>query len=89
MEHLEKRKGQREECFMAVNIAYDDKAHTDFIRNISRSGMFIDSNKAIPAGRALLLTYDLPGQGPTKCIGQVVWMNSEGMGVRLPEGGEF
>ena len=89
MEYLEKRKDPREECLVAVNFSFDDKAHTEFIRNISQSGMFIDSNMQIPKGRALILSYDLPERGATKCIGQVVWSDSMGMGIRLPKGGAF
>lgn len=74
---------------MAVNFVIDDKAYTEFSRNISKGGMFIDSTMQIPAGRALLLSYDLPKQGPTKRIGQVVWSDSTGMGIRLPRGGEY
>ncbi len=89
MEHLEKRKDPREECFMAVNFTFDDKAYSEFIRNISKRGMFIVSNMQIPSGRALTLSYNLPEQGPAKRIGQVVWSDSGGMGIRLPAGGEF
>jgi hypothetical protein len=35
------------------------------------------------------LTYHSPQQGPKKRIGQVVWTDSGGMGIRLPKGGEF
>ncbi len=74
---------------MSVNITFDDKSYTEFIRNMSTKGMFIDSNIQIPPGRALLLTYDLPEQGPNKRIGQVVWSTPRGMGIRLPDGGGF
>jgi len=89
MEYPEKRSDPREECFMAVTIAYEDKIYTDFIRNMSKRGVYIDTNKQIPAGRALILTYHSPQQGPKKRIGQVVWTDSGGMGIRLPKGGEF
>ena len=89
MENREKRKDPREECVMAVNFVINDKAYTEFTRNISKSGMFIDSNMQIPAGHALLLTYQAPMQTPTKRIGQVVWSDAVGMGIRLPEGGEY
>ena len=89
MENPEKRKDLREECIMAVNFVIDDKAYTEFSRNISDGGMYIDSNMQIPAGRALLLAYQMPRQKPTKRIGQVVWSDSMGMGIRLPKGGEY
>ena len=89
MEYPEKRSDPREECFMAVNIAYEDKVYTEFIRNISKRGVYIATNEQIPAGRALILTYHSPQQGPEKRIGQVVWTDSKGMGIRLPKGGEF
>ena len=89
MENLEKRKDPREECVMAVNLVIDDKAYTEFSRNISKGGMYIGSNMQIPAGRALLLAYQVSQQKPTKRIGQVVWSDSMGMGIRLPKGGKY
>ena len=89
MENLEKRKALREECVIAVNLVIDDKAYTEFTKNISKGGMCIDSNMQIPAGRALLLAYQVPQQKPIKRIGQVVWSDSMGMGIRLPKGGEY
>ena len=89
MDYSEQRKNPRNECFIAVNFAFDDKCYTEYIRNISEGGIFISSTMQIPPGRALLLTYDLTEQGSAKRIGQVVWSDPEGMGVRLPEGGEF
>ncbi len=56
---------------------------------MSKGGMYIDSNMKIPAGRALLLTYQEFQQKPTKRIGQVVWSDSMGMGIRLPKGGLY
>ena len=89
MENTEKRKALREDCVMAVNIVIDDKAYTEFSRNMSEGGMYIDSSLKIPAGRALLLTYQESQQKPTKRIGQVVWSDSMGMGIRLPKGGLY
>jgi hypothetical protein len=89
MERSEKRKAPREECIIAVNIVIDDKAYTEFSRNMSKGGMYIDSNMQIPTGRALLLTYQESQQKPTKRIGQVVWSDSMGMGIRLPKGGLY
>jgi hypothetical protein len=89
MEYPEKRSDPREECFMTVDIAYEDKVYTDFIRNISNNGVYINTSEHIPIGRALILTYHSPQQGPKKRIGQVVWTDSGGMGIRLPKGGEF
>jgi len=89
MDYQEQRENSRNDCFIAVNFAFDDKSYTEFIRNIGKGGIFVSSNMQVPAGRALLLTYDLPEQGPIKRIGQVVWSDSEGMGIRLPEGGKY
>ena len=89
MEASERREYPREDCHITINFIYEDKAHTEFILNISKGGIFIDSNEQIPSGHALILTYDSPQQVPTKHIGQVAWANSGGMGIRLPKGGGF
>ena len=87
METSERRKDPRENCFMAVDFAFDDKSYTEFIRNISNRGLFIETNMQIPPGRAVLLTYDSPEQGPIKRIGKVVRSEPTGVGLRLPNGG--
>jgi len=74
------------EIYQAYSDEYDQMInHQDYLGN--GSGMFIDSNLKIPAGSALMLAYHPPQQGPTKRVGQVVWSNSAGMGIRLPVGG--
>ena len=85
----ERRKYPREECFIAVNFAFDDKAYTDFIRNISKNGIYIESKEQVPRGRAIVLAYHPPKQRPTKRIGKIVRSNLSGMGVRFPKGGAF
>ena len=80
---LEKRLYSREECFMPVNFAFEGKAYTEFIRNISNGGMYIESYMKIPAGKPITLTDTLPAKGPVKCRAMVVWDNSEGIGVQL------
>jgi len=89
MEISERRRDPREDCLLVVNFAFDDKAHTAFIRNVSAGGLYIDCVENIPPQRAIILTYHPPRKGPIKRIGQVVWSDSAGMGIRLPEGGEF
>lgn len=89
MRASKRRRYPREECFIGVNFAYDDKAYTEFIRNISERGFYIESNEQIASGYAIMLTYQPPQQGPAKHIGKVVWSDSTAMGIRLAEGGKY
>jgi hypothetical protein len=83
METLEKRQPPRENCLMIVDFACEDKAYTEFIRNISKGGMNIDSHVFIPIGNGLTLTFQYPQQGPVKRIGKVVRTDAGVMGIQL------
>ncbi len=80
---LEKRGDPREICFIPITFAFEDRIYTEFIRNISRRGIYIESDVQILKGRDLTLSYHLPEKEPIKRVGKVMWANSEGMGVQL------
>jgi hypothetical protein len=80
---LEKRKHPRQDCLIPITFSFKERAYQEFIRNISRSGMYIESVLQISEGRDLTLSYHLPEIGPFKRVAKVIWANPGGMGVRF------
>lgn len=78
----ERRQAARKTYFVPVNYATPDRAYSEFIRNVSESGVFIETKHLIPPGRELTLTFSLPGYcEPLKLMGKVVRTDTMGMGV--------
>ena len=79
----EKREYPREACFMAVDYATQDRAYRDFIQNISRVGVFIETHVPLFVGEKVSLTFTpLNCQTTFKTTGEVVRSSSQGIGVK-------
>ncbi len=44
--------------------------------NLSRGGLYLQTNDAVRPGQRVLLELDLPGGKPFEAVGRVKWMNS-------------
>lgn len=90
MENLqdgERRKHNRTPCFMAVDYVSFGCAYTDFIRNMSHGGVFIDTRELFINGETVSLTFKPPNyQQPIKITGQVVRTSPNGIGVKCDVG---
>lgn len=60
--------------------------------NLSKGGIFIESDTPLPIGTDVSLTLDVPETGPIELMGQVAWVRiasadgmPDGMGVQLRE----
>ena len=79
----EKRGHPREPCFMAVDYVTQDRAYKDFIQNISRGGVFIETRVPFFVGERVSLAFMPPEyQKPIKIIGEVVRTSSHGIGMK-------
>jgi len=77
----DRRRHPRIPCSIAVTL---DGLFTDFIRNISVGGVFIETSEAFQPGKALELEFSLPNQDKRfKVIGNIAWRSPEGIGVRF------
>jgi len=83
MESLDKREDSRVSCLIPVTFLFKDRVFTEFIRNISQKGIYIESDVHASEGSELILSYQSTETGPFKGIGKVVWATTEGMGIRL------
>ena len=86
--HVEKRKHSRKKS--SINVEY--AAHLDtnqiaVIKNLSQEGAFIETQSQFEIGHNFLMQLYLPGQPkPLSVIGEVIWHNDSGMGIRFKIG---
>ena len=80
----EKRIGIRKPCDIPVNYAIDYRVYTNQISNISQSGLFIDTQKPLPAGEEIIMTFHLDGfNKPLKIKGEIAHSTRQGIGVEF------
>ena len=60
LEYEEKRQHPRIPYFAAVEYVAQGRAYTDFIRDTSRGGMFIETHLPFMIGEKLSLTFNPP-----------------------------
>ena len=92
----EKRKYQRELTKIEVNVTVWDstlsKTNThkisfkEFIQNISKQGVFIETTYPFRINKRLSLTFSLPGvKNPINIKGKIVGIEPRGIGVKFDE----
>jgi len=80
----ERRKAERKPFSLSVQYATEHEILTDFPRDISSGGMFIETSASLPVGQQLTLTFTPPkGKTPIKVTAEVVWAGPGGVGVRF------
>jgi Tfp pilus assembly protein PilZ len=80
----EKRANIRKSCDIPIYYATSDQVYSSNIKNISASGLFIVSEKMLPVGDELLMTFKMEGLNkPIKLKGEIAHTNSMGMGVKF------
>ena len=79
-----KRKHPRKSTFIDTDFADDDRAYKGFIRNISESGLFIETEIPLLVNQELTITFSLPhSESPIRITGKIVRTDSNGIGVEF------
>ncbi len=85
-EQKEKRKHPRKKTFIHIDCSGNKCAFTDFIQNISDSGLYIETQIPLFTDQELSMNFSPPGaKDPIKIIGKVVRVGSRGIGVQFDE----
>ena len=85
-EQKEKRKHPRKKTFIHIDCSGNKCAFTDFIQNISDSGLYIETQMPLFPDQELSLTFSPPGaEDSVKIIGEIVRVDSRGIGVQFDE----
>jgi len=80
------RKQPREACRIFSKFTVKNREYRDFIKNISPSGLFIESPANARAGEKIGLVISLfDYEDPLEITGEIVWNDQTGFGVRFDE----
>jgi len=94
MKHLEEMKPEKEKpdrrahtrkgCLINVNFKIRGQKFSSYILDISSSGAFIENNESFSSGLKMLLKFSSPeDRTPLDLIGEIVWSDERGSGVKF------
>ena len=82
----EKRSGVRKPCYIPINYAAYDRVFSNHIRNISSSGLFIETQRPLLVGDEIIMTFRLEGfEKPFKIRGEIAHATRKGVGVEFKD----
>jgi Tfp pilus assembly protein PilZ len=83
-QRLDYREDSRIHCFLPVDFSTEDRVYQDFIHNLSRGGVFIETLSPFRVGQLLSLIFSLPSEQKTfKISGAIVRTEQDGIGVKF------
>ena len=78
------KRAPRKTCRIPVRYSTFDRMYSDPIKNISQSGMFIETQRPIFVGEEILIELKIEGLNePFKIEGNVVYASQSGVGIRF------
>ena len=81
----EKRNHPRRSFSTPLRFGTREEIFNGSTKNISASGVFIAANEKLEVGQSIHLNLPLKKGKMVRAIGQVVWMNEEGFGLKFTE----
>lgn len=83
-QQTEQRNDERIPCLIAVSYADQKRVYHDFIQDLSKGGMFIETREPLTVGEKISLTFAMPeGQSHFKISGKIIRSAKEGVGVQF------
>jgi len=78
------KRAPRKSCRIPVKYSTFDRIYSDKIKNISQSGVFIETQRPIFVGEEILIELKLEGvKTPLKITGNVVHASQSGVGIQF------
>ena len=78
------KRAPRKSCRIPVRYSTFDRMYSDQIKNISQSGVFIETQRPIFVGEEILIELKIEGLNePFKIRGDVVHASPSGVGIRF------
>jgi len=85
-----KRKHGRQPFPVTVDYSADNHFHKDFLHNISKGGVFLESKVPFPIGKEIYMTFPMPKKNQSlKATGIIVRVTPEGFGIKFKESAEM
>lgn len=83
-EKPDRRINARKDCLINVHFKIRGRKFNSYILDISKSGAFIETNATFSSGLKMLLKFSSPeDRQPLDLIGEIVWADSRGIGVKF------
>ncbi len=83
-EKPDRRAHARKDCLINVNFKIRGQKFSSYILDISSSGAFIENNESFFSGLKMLLRFSSPeDRTPLDLIGEIVWSDTRGSGVKF------
>ena len=83
-QRLQRRKRPRKSCLMLVDYVTLDRAYKDCIRDISVTGLFIETSTSFSIGQKITLTFSSTNyERPIKITGNIARTGPRGIGVKF------
>jgi Tfp pilus assembly protein PilZ len=80
----EQRDDPRIPCLIAVDYSDCNRVYHDFIQDLSRGGVFIETREPLEIGETMALTFTMPGSdNHFKMLGKIVRVGDGGFGVQF------
>ena len=85
-----RRKHSRQLYPVVVDFSVDDRFYKDFLRDISKGGVFIETRVPFPIGKEVHMTFPMPKKNQSlKVTGIIVRVSPEGFGIKFKESAEM
>lgn len=82
----DKRTAVRKVCEIPINFSTRNRIYVDNIKDISESGLYIETNKPLLVGDVIYMSFSMQGYDrPFKISGVIVHKNRMGVGVEFKE----
>ena len=83
-ETVDRRKHSRKDCLIHVNFKIRGQKFSSYILDISSAGAFIETSESFASGLKMLLHFSSPDtRMPLDLIGEIVWVDPRGVGVKF------
>lgn len=83
-EKPDRRAQTRKDCLINVNFKIRGQKFSSYILDISSSGAFIETGESLSCGLKMLLSFSSPeDRKPLNLIGEIVWSDARGSGVKF------
>ena len=80
----EQRNDPRIPCLIAVDYATQKRAYRDFMQDLSKGGVFIETREPGNIGESISLTFSLPNsQSHFKMTGKIIRSDNNGIGIQF------
>lgn len=81
----EKRNCPRRSFFRPLRFGTENVIYNGNAKNISASGVFIAANEKLEVGQQISLNLPLKKGKMVRSVGEIVWINEEGFGLKFTE----